>query len=57
MKDLFEPALRVVKTLFHVLNVEYAGELVFSGIDEKGAISEQPEALKQAFEAGEKLAE
>ena len=56
MKDLFGPALRVVKTLFHVLDVEYAGELVFSGVDEKGAISGQPEALTQAFEAGERLA-
>ncbi len=31
--------------------------LVFSGVDEKGAISQQPDVLKQAFEAGEKLAE
>jgi len=57
MKDLFGPALRTVKTLFHIIDVEYAGELVFSGIDEKGAISQQPEALRQAFEAGERLAE
>ena len=57
VKDLFEPALRVVKTLFHVLDVEYAGELVFSGVDEKGVIGEQPDALRQASEAGERLAE
>jgi hypothetical protein len=56
VKDLFEPALRVVKTLFHVLDVEYAGELVFSGVDEKGEISGQPEALRQAFDVGERLA-
>lgn len=31
--------------------------LVFFGVDEKGAISQQPEALQQAFEAGERLAE
>ncbi len=55
-KDLFGPALRVVKTLFHVLDVEFAGELVFSGVDEKGKISERPEALGLAFEAGERLA-
>ncbi len=54
-KDLFGPALRVVKTLFHVIDVEYAGELVFSGVDEKGEISERPEALGLAFRAGEKL--
>ena len=57
MKDLFGPALRTVKNLFHVIDVEYAGELVFSGVDEKGEISEQPEALRQAFEAGERLVE
>jgi multimeric flavodoxin WrbA len=54
--NLFEPALTIVKSLFKVLDITYAGELVFPGIDKKGAIAKHPEALKQAFLAGQKLA-
>ena len=52
---LFEPALEMIKTIFIILNVTYAGELLFRGIDEKGAIKNHPDALRQAFEAGQKL--
>jgi multimeric flavodoxin WrbA len=55
--NLFEPALTIVKSLFKVLDITYAGELVFPGIDEKGAITKHPEALGQAFLAGQKLVE
>ena len=55
--NLFEPALATVKTLFRVLDITYAGELLFPGIDEKGAIAKHPNALNQAFLAGQKLAE
>jgi len=55
--DLFEPALEMIKTVFRIMDVSYVGALLFSGIDEKGAITEHPEALKQAFQAGEKLVE
>jgi multimeric flavodoxin WrbA len=54
---LFESALATVKSLFKVLDITYAGELVFRGIDEKGAIAEHPDALPQAFLAGQKLVE
>jgi multimeric flavodoxin WrbA len=57
MKDMFVPTLGIVKTWFHVLEVEYAGDLLLSKIDEKGAVLKQPEALQKAFEAGQKLAE
>jgi multimeric flavodoxin WrbA len=53
--DLFEPALAMIKTVFVILNVTYAGELLFRGIDEKGAITNHPDALKQAFLAGQKI--
>jgi len=53
--DLFEPALVMVKTVFRILDIEYAGELLFRGIDEKGAIARHPDALQQAFQAGQKL--
>ena len=57
MSDTFEPTLTIVKTWFHVLEIEYAGELLFAKVDEKDAILKQPEALQKAFEAGQKLAE
>ncbi|MBE9512866.1 MAG: flavodoxin family protein [Chloroflexi bacterium] len=54
--NLFEPSLATVKTLFKILDITYAGELVFPGIDEKGAIAKHPDALHQAFLTGQKLA-
>ena len=57
MKDMFVPTLQIVKTWFHVLEIEYAGELLLSGVDGKGAILKQPEALQKAYAAGQKLAE
>lgn len=55
--NLFDAALVVVKTFFRILDVDYSGELVFSGIDEKGAIAKHPDALNQAFLTGQKLVE
>jgi multimeric flavodoxin WrbA len=55
LKDIFEPSLAIVKTWFHILNIEYAGELLFKGIDEKGAIKKHPDALKQSYKAGQRL--
>ena len=57
MKDMFVPTLGIVKTWFHVLEIEYAGELLVSQIDEKGAVLKQSEALQKAYEAGQKIAE
>ena len=57
MKKMFEPTLQIVKTWFHVLEIEYAGELLLSRIDEKGVILKRPDSLQKAFEAGQKLAE
>jgi len=53
--NLFEPALATVKSLFRVLDIGYDGELVFRGVDEKGAITRNPDALNQAFLAGQRL--
>jgi len=55
--NLFEPTLVMIKTLFRILDITYAGELLFPGIDEKGAIAKHPDALCQAFLTGQKLAE
>lgn len=57
LANLFEPSLAIVKALFKVLDIEYAGDLLFPGVDEKGAIKKNPDALKQAFAAGQKLVE
>jgi multimeric flavodoxin WrbA len=57
LANLFEPALATVKSWFKVLDIAYAGELLFPGIDEKGAIKNHPDALKQAFAAGQRLVE
>jgi multimeric flavodoxin WrbA len=57
LANLFEPALATVKALFKVLDIAYAGELLFPGVDEKGAIKKHPDALKQAFLAGQRLVE
>jgi multimeric flavodoxin WrbA len=55
LANLFEPALATVKALFKVLDVTYVSGLLFPGVDEKGAIKKHPDALKQAFMAGQKL--
>jgi hypothetical protein len=56
LANLFEPSLVTVRALFKVLDIEYAGDLLFPGADEKGAIKNHPDALKRAFLAGQKLA-
>ncbi len=55
MTNLFEPSLAIVKALFTVLDITYAGELVFRSIDEKGIINKHPDALRRAFLAGQGL--
>lgn len=56
-ENLFDPALATVKAFFASLDIKYGGMVAFSGIDAKGEILNHPEALKEAFAAGEKLAE
>jgi FMN-dependent NADH-azoreductase len=56
LAHLFEPSLAIVKSWFKVLDIAYAGELLFPNVDEKGAITQNPDALKQAFLAGQRLA-
>jgi len=53
---LFEPAMATVKIFFRTLEFTYAGNLLYRGIDQKGAILSHPTALSEAFEAGKKLA-
>ena len=55
--DIFEPAIVTVKSLFRSLDITYVGELVFPRVDKKGAIKRHPDALKQAYLAGQMLVE
>ena len=55
--NLFEGAIVTVKSLFRSMDVEYAGDLLFPGIDAKCDILNSPEALNKAFEAGRNLVE
>ena len=54
--NLFEPALATVKAFFASLDIKYAGMIAYAGIDKRAEILNHPEALKEAFAAGERLA-
>jgi multimeric flavodoxin WrbA len=53
---LFKGAVATVKSFFKTVGVKYTGGLLFSKIDEKKDILSHPTAMKDAFEAGMKLA-
>ena len=56
LTNLFQPAMATVKSWLTTLDISYAGELVFSGIDESESIHLHSTALKDAFAFGQKLA-
>ena len=51
-RNVFKGAIMVIKAIFHVLDIEYKGELLFKGIEKKGDISRHPDAMQMAFEKG-----
>jgi len=53
--NVFDGALITIKSLFAVLDVTYAGELLFRNVDEKGDIAKHSDALRQAFLVGHEL--
>ncbi len=55
--NVFEGAKITVKIFFKVINVDYTEELLFYGIDEKGAIKNHASAEKDAFLLGQRFAE
>jgi multimeric flavodoxin WrbA len=57
LANLFEPSLATVKAWFRVLDIAYGGALTFPGVDERGAIAQNPDALHNAFLAGQRLVE
>ena len=54
--SMFEGARRTMKALFHVLELDYAGELLYPSIDAKGDILAHPTAMADARRAGAALA-
>lgn len=44
--DVFDCAVRSVKNLFHVLDVEYFGDCLYRGIDQAGDIEKHPTAFE-----------
>ncbi len=54
--SIFEGATLVARAWFNTLEVEYAGELLFGGVESAGEIvTVHPEATAQAFAAGARL--
>jgi len=53
----FENASLIVKTHMKMLEMEYSGDLFFSGADKKGDINNLSGALEAAAEAGKKFIE
>jgi multimeric flavodoxin WrbA len=52
---LFEGAVLTVKYFFDAVGADFAGQLLFKGIEEKGDIRNHPSALREAFDAGKAL--
>ena len=54
-QKLFDGAVLTVKYFFDAVGVKYFGDLLIRGIDNKGQIMENPEALENAFRLGQEL--
>ena len=57
VKQAFDGAKFTMKFFFDAVGVKYYKDLLYAGIDEKGAIKSHPTALKEAYEAGKELVE
>lgn len=55
-RRVFEGAGLTVRYFLDACGVEYTGELLFPGVDARGAIRGEPDALPRAFAAGRRLA-
>lgn len=52
---VFDGAEQVARYFFKMLETDYLGSFTYKQTDEKGAIRQKPEALKEVREAGRKL--
>lgn len=53
--NIFSGAIMTIRSIFHVLDIEYKGELLFEGMEKKEDIIRHPNALQTAFEVGMSL--
>ncbi|MDR3599139.1 MAG: flavodoxin family protein [Desulfosporosinus sp.] len=53
--DVFDCAERSIKTLFHLLDIQYAQPCLYSGIDHAGEINEHPTAFAEVRKATQAL--
>ncbi|HHT9120186.1 MAG TPA: flavodoxin family protein [Candidatus Hypogeohydataceae bacterium YC41] len=49
--EIFAGSIQTVKALFYTLNVEYKGEILCHGLEEKGAVKQHPELLEKVRQA------
>jgi multimeric flavodoxin WrbA len=54
---LFQGAIATVRSFFATIDMKYTGELLYPRVDETGAIRNHPTALRDAFSAGQRLAQ
>ncbi len=52
---LFDGTIRIVKSFFKVIEVEYQEGLLLKGIDQKGEILKHPQVLKLGYELGTRM--
>src|SRR3972149_8973675 len=54
-EGLFTGAVETIKAVFHVLDTQYAGDILCAGLEEKCVAGKKQELLQQAFNAGKQL--
>lgn len=54
-EKLFDGAVLTVKYFFDAIGVEYSGDLLIRGVDDKGKIAEHHDFLDDAFRLGQEL--
>jgi multimeric flavodoxin WrbA len=54
-RKFFDGAIIVIKTVFHVLDIKYKGELLYPCMENKGDIIKHPDALQTAYKTGMSL--
>jgi len=55
LSHLFDGTIRIVKSFFKVIEVEYQEGLLLKGIDQKGEILKHPQVLKLGYELGTRM--
>ncbi|MDR4506698.1 MAG: flavodoxin family protein [Candidatus Brocadiaceae bacterium] len=54
-EELFFGAIKTIKAFFHVLDIEYKGDLLCAGLEEKGSVNTRKHLLQKAEDAGREL--